>query len=130
MSKVLAVDPGRDKCGLAVVTPDCVILKQIIPRSEIARIVVEMVSEHAPDEIIVGNGTGSSGLIEELKSLSIPLLAVEESYSTQRARARYFRENPPKGLLRFIPRGLLSPPCPVDDYAAVILAERYLGRTP
>ncbi len=130
MSKVLAVDPGRDKCGLAVVTPGHVILKQIVPRSEIIRVVAEMVSEHAPDEIIVGNGTGSSGLIEELRSLSIPLLAVEESYSTQRARTRYFLENPPRGFLRLIPRGLLSPPCPVDDYAAVVLAESHLRNHP
>ena len=35
-------------------------------------------------------------------------------------------EHRPKGIARLIPKGMRTPPEPIDDYAAVILAERYL----
>ncbi len=58
--------------------------------------------------------------------LGVPVEVVDEKYSTLRARERYFRENPPRGLRRFIPISLQTPREPYDDCAAVILAEQFL----
>ena len=52
--------------------------------------------------------------------------AVEEAHSTEDARTLYWQENPPKGLKKLIPLGMLVPPVPLDAYAAVILVRRFL----
>ena len=51
---------------------------------------------------------------------------VNEYRTTDEAKKRYWQENPPKGIRRLIPRGMLVPPVPVDDFAAVIIGEKYL----
>jgi hypothetical protein len=51
---------------------------------------------------------------------------VNEKHSSERARLRYFKETPPRGIWRLIPITLQVPPVPIDDYAAVIVAEDYL----
>jgi len=50
--------------------------------------------------------------------------------TTIRARARYFAANPPRGWRRIVPRGMLLPPRPIDDFAAVLIAERFLAGEP
>ena len=47
-----------------------------------------------------------------------------------RARELYFREHPPRGWRRLVPTGLQLPPVPVDDYAAILIARRFLARDP
>ena len=49
-----------------------------------------------------------------------------EKFTTLDARKRYWIENPPKGLWKLVPEGLRLPPRPYDDYAAVLLGERFL----
>lgn len=78
--------------------------------------------------IIVGSGTTSKPLIadirEELPSMAI--LVVDEKDTTYQARERYWEHNPRRGWRRFLPSTLQVPPDPVDDYAALIIAERVL----
>ena len=50
----------------------------------------------------------------------------DERNTTYEARDRYFADHPPCGLWRLVPLGMQSPPCPVDDYAAQLIGERYL----
>ena len=50
----------------------------------------------------------------------IPVVIVDETNTTLDARRRYYDENPPKGLLRLLPRGLLVPSAPLDGYAALL----------
>jgi len=126
---VLAIDPGSSKCGLALVSLDRVLHKTIVSGESILSAITDLSAEYSIDVIVVGNGTGSSRLIDALKSaISIPIETVEEKFSTLKARRRFFEENPPRGLRRLIPRGLLTPDRPIDDYAAVIIAEDYLAR--
>lgn len=129
MRTILAIDPGREKCGLAVVTPSEVIHKQVVPRDDLVQVAASLVRMHDAREVIVGNGTGSGKLIDELRgAIALPIQAVEEAYSSQRARSRFLDDNPPKGIRRLIPRGLLTPDRPYDDYVAIILAEDYLSQ--
>ena len=129
MKTVLAVDPGTHKCGIAVVTEDAVLHRRVADRGDAADIITKLASEYSADEIIMGNGTGSAALVEELKTrLEQPIELVDEAHSTRRAKSLFFEENPPRGLRRLIPRGLLVPDRPYDDYIAVLLARERLNR--
>lgn len=138
---VLAIDPGRIKCGVAVVgRASCgeycskakrntflTIHSGVVPTEEIERTITELIERYNPTVIIIGNGTGSSQTIRIAESVaSIPVKAVDEQFTTLAARKRFFIDNPPKGLRRLIPTSLQTPSRPYDDYVAVILAESYL----
>lgn len=131
MKSVLAIDPGSDKCGIALVTTEGVVHKEIAPRADVVRIASSLSSRHRPGEIIIGNGTGGGSLAEEIRAAvgAVPVSIVEEAYSSEKARRRFFLDNPPRGIRRLIPRGLLTPNRPYDDYAAIILAEIRLNAT-
>ena len=128
--RVLSVDPGREKCGLAVVdVRDGVLARGVVPTRVVGAVVTDWASAHHPTFLVVGGGTalGSvrSALMDE--DLDLPLKIFPEARTTERAKVRYFEENPPRGWRRLVPRGLLSPPVPVDDYAAVLIAEGFLS---
>jgi len=126
---VLAVDPGRDKCGIALVKNGAVAHREIAPRASAIAAIVSLIERHSPDVIVVGDGTGSKALLTEIRSATrMPIELVDETFTSQKARTRFFRENPPAGIRRLIPIGLQTPPRPYDDYVAVILAEEYLSR--
>ncbi|HEY3266649.1 MAG TPA: hypothetical protein VGM37_06975 [Armatimonadota bacterium] len=124
---VLAIDPGRGKCGLAVVYRSGQVAEQcIVPRSELPAAVQEVAGRFPLRALVLGDRTGCKDARRDLGPLvTCPIVLVEEHETTLRARDRYYRENPPRGLKRFAPRGMLTPPRPLDDYAAVLLAERF-----
>ncbi len=123
---VLAVDPGREKCGLAVVEPGRVLHREVVARARLLDRAGELVERLRVEVIVVGDATGAREIYQELLRLRKPVRLVPETGTTLLARKRYFRENPPKGLLRLLPPGLRVPPEPYDDYVAVLLAERFL----
>lgn len=124
---VLAIDPGRGKCGLAVVTPSGRTLEQaVVPRAEFLDTTGKWVERHQPLALVIGNRTGSEECRRELAPVvNVPIVTVEEHETTLRAKDRYFRDHLPRGWRRLLPQGLLTPPRPVDDYAAVLLGEQY-----
>lgn len=121
---ILAIDPGLQKCGIALLDNKQVKLKEIVHRNQIISRIIEL----GVNEVVVGGGTGSATIIEELKKNSIKVIEVDEKNTTLYARKLYWIDNPPKGLLRFIPKGLLFPPRPIDDYAAVVIGQQYLEK--
>jgi len=130
-SRVIAVDPGRQKCGIAVVDAEGEVLdRTVVPTAEMPQRVKAWAQEHAAGQVIVGNGTTAAAASAALKAAdpSLEPVLVDEHRSTEAARRRYFAENPPRGWRRLIPTSLQVPPRPYDDYVAVILAERYLRR--
>ncbi len=121
----MALDPGREKCGWAVLDSEANVLKKgIIEARDAKKIVAELSLKFKLNTIVLGKGTGFKKILGELSDFRIEL--VEEKNSTLEAKKRYFKENSPKGLLKFIPTSLLVPSRPVDDYAAAVLGERYL----
>ena len=129
--RVLAIDPGRQKCGLAVLDGEAGLLaRAVVPKGELSATVRDWCDRYHPDLLLLGRGTGSREILELLSHLSVPLQRVPERDSTRRARERYFAENPPRGWRRLLPRSIQTPAVPVDDYAARILAEEYLKRAP
>jgi len=123
---VLAIDPGRDKCGVAVLSPaGALLFRQVVPTAQLENVVSTLVEKHAPT-IIMGNGTTSAAAKERVEALGGAVTLVDEYRTTDAAKSAYWEAYPPHGWRRLVPRGLLVPPVPVDDFAAVILAQRFL----
>lgn len=128
---VVAIDPGSDKCGLAVVRPDGSVVEQsVIASSQVAREVGRAVDQYGIEILILGDGTAAAKIKNQLQQSAFFLetVMVDEHHSTEQGRRRYFQNHPPTGWRRLIPLGLQTPPRPYDDYVAVILAERYFAR--
>jgi hypothetical protein len=124
---VLGVDPGRSKCGVAVCAATGVLARAIVPLEALPDLIRQWQDRYGLTEIVVGNRTGSQDVARALTAtVPLPLRMVDESGTTLRARARYFADHPPRGWRRLVPRGLLVPPEPYDDYVAVLLAEAAL----
>lgn len=125
---VLAIDPGKYKCGVALVHDHQLVIRDVVEREEL----IEFVTKILPGQgvIVVGDRTGSERLITELKKdiASERIFSVDEHMSTVEARKKYWAENPPRGWRRLIPTSLQVPPVPLDGYVAEILAERFLRR--
>ena len=128
---ILAIDPGRGKCGLAVVNKSGTVHRAIVPREGIVFAVKDCLQRFTGiDRVVLGDRTGSHELRAELKSVvaGIPVSFVDEHLSTQEARRLYWQENPPRGWRRLMPLSLQVPPEPYDDLVAVVLARRYMAR--
>ncbi len=126
---VLGLDPGTDKCGVAVVSRQRGTLYQdVVPLAQLPEIVSRLAEEFAIDKVAIGDRTGAGQTYDQLVQAGIatPVTTVDEELTSRLARQRYWEDNPPRGLARLIPLGLRVPPRPVDDYAAVIIAERLL----
>ncbi len=78
--------------------------------------------------LIVGNGTGSKSLVTSIREHfpSIGVLLVDEQDTTMQARERYWEHHPRRGWRRLLPSSMQVPPEAVDDFVALILAERVL----
>jgi RNase H-fold protein (predicted Holliday junction resolvase) len=130
---VLAIDPGSSKCGMALVRRDAqgklnLLWRAITPTEDLISKVHEAFAVEAFSLIIIGSGTSSKGAIKEIRE-ELPgmgLLAVDEKDSSEKARERYWVYNPRRGIRRLYPASMQEPPEPVDDFAALILAERVL----
>ena len=131
---LLAVDPGRAKCGLAVVIgpadPRC--LERAVVATERLTLAIADILRRRPDihTILIGDGTNSATLRRALETAfpHVPLQTVDEFNTSARARQRFVRENPAPGWRRLLPSGLRSPEVPYDDYAAILLAEDYFAK--
>jgi len=128
---ILAIDPGRGKCGLAVVNKSGTVHRAIVPREGIVFAVKDCLQRFTGiDRVVLGDRTGSHELRAELEGVvgGIPVSFVDEHLSTQEARRLFWRENPPRGWRRLMPLSLQVPPEPYDDLVAVVLARRYMAR--
>lgn len=130
MSKLTAgLDPGRDKCGLSVVDElgSC-LFHQVVPTAFLEKYLQELHEQYDYSSIVMGNGTTSSKAAKRVQKAlpDVELIVVDEYRTTDEARSEYWKLYPPAGWRRFVPRGMLVPPEPVDDLAALILARRYV----
>lgn len=127
---LVSIDPGRDKCGFAALSTNGeVLFKKVIATQDLEKEIAEHREKFNFDTIVIGNGTTSKiakGRIESAFS-DLTIKVIDEYKTTEMARGEYFKENPPKGWRKFIPVTMQTPPVPVDDYVAVILAKKYLG---
>lgn len=130
VSPILGVDPGTRKCGLAVVAAPLAapLALEVVPLDGFAERIAALVAAHGIRAVALGSGTHTAAIAAALSGLEVPLTVIDERDTTLLARARYFAAHPPRGWRRFIPRGMLLPPRPIDDFAALLIAERFLER--
>ena len=127
---VMGLDPGRDKCGLAVVSEDGkVLLQQVIASGMLEEEVGNALKAHSPRILIMGNGTTGKQAKKRIEAAFplLPIEVVDEYRTTEMARKEYWKTHPPTGWRRLLPTSMQSPPVPVDDFAAVILCKRVIG---
>lgn len=126
---VLAVDPGRVRCGVAVVACSGQTLYQaVVPSEEVLAEVGRLVGRYTPKVVLVGKGTGVKPILDSLEPLlgDIPIVVVDEARTSEAARKLFVAENPARGWQKLLPAALRTPDRPYDDYAARILAERWI----
>ncbi|MEQ8169076.1 MAG: pre-16S rRNA-processing nuclease YqgF [Candidatus Eremiobacterota bacterium] len=125
---ILSIDPGREKCGVAILSSHKgVICHKVIMTDNFLDELNHIISPYNLYCIVLGDRTACSEIRKKLSSVKSEkgIVSVDEHMTTELARKRYFIENPPEGFKKFIPRGLMVPPEPYDDYAAIILGERF-----
>lgn len=139
MPYLLGFDPGRDKCGVAVVErcSDAEIYQvekyqvrqhQIFSASAVVDGLREICQQLPITTVVMGDGTTTKEWQQKIRSvISVPIVLVDERHSTLEARDRYWQIFPPLGLLKFVPQSLRPIDRPIDDIVAIILLERYLG---
>ncbi|GAB6099434.1 Holliday junction resolvase RuvX [Halanaerocella petrolearia] len=123
---IIAVDPGKNKCGVAVVKEDLTVeYKEVVATNELKLRLKQLQTEYQIEELVLGDGTKSQELQQEVIDIFKKINIVNESHSTLEARDLYWQEQPPSGWRRLIPTSLQTPQQPIDDYVAIILANRY-----
>jgi len=128
--RILAVDPGRDKCGL-VVSDDATILdRSVVATANLPNVLRKWGRQYHIDQVALGDRTGhetvQGHVAEQLPG--VPIALVKEVNTTLLARRRYFADHPPEGWRRFLPVSMQVPPEPYDDYAAQVILARFMKK--
>lgn len=128
---ILGIDPGSSKTGVALLDERGAIIRmELILMENFVQGLATFMQGAEPEVCVIGDGTTSSAMQETL-ALILPKLQItvcDEAHSTEEARKLYWELNPPQGWRRFIPIGMLTPPIPLDAYAAVVLVRRFLRK--
>ncbi len=130
-SLVLGFDPGRDKCGLALVDPvQGLLYRQVVTTDQVVPGVTQLQRTWGFTQVVLGNQTMCKQWKQKLEEVlpSCLITLVDERNSSLEARQRYWDFHPPRGWQCFLPKGLRVPPQPYDDIVALILVERFWQR--
>lgn len=125
---IAALDPGRDKCGFAVLGQDGkVLFQRVIATANLITEITTAKAAYGFSRLIMGNGTTSKEAQSRLAEVpELEILIRDEYRTTEMAKGEYWKAHPPKGWRRLLPVTMQVPPVPVDDFVAVILGRRYL----
>ncbi|WP_338623599.1 pre-16S rRNA-processing nuclease YqgF [Selenomonas sp. TAMA-11512] len=127
-SYIAAIDPGREKCGFAVLRETGeTVYQTVLDTSLLTKYVEEARVKYGFSTLLIGDGTTSREAQKKLPA-GVDVLVVDEKHTTEEARRMYWKAHPPKGWRRLLPVTMQFPPVPVDDYVAVLLARRYIER--
>ena len=131
-SVILGFDPGKDKCGVAVMGLDRQLqYHEVVPSVGAIASIGDLYEKYPISLLVMGNQTTSKRWkqqIEEQLSPTVNIILVDERYSSLEARDRYWQMYPPQGFTKLLPKGMRTPPRPIDDIVAIMLIERYLNR--
>ena len=125
----LGFDPGKDKCGVAVVDRAGIALyHEVLPAATLLEQLPALCAKWQALQVVMGDRTTAKQWQKKLTQAlpETPITLVDEHYSTLAARDLYWEMYPPQGFQRLIPQGMRLPPRPIDDLVAIILVRRYL----
>ncbi len=131
---ICAIDPGKDKTGVALVFADGTLeMKKIVATVDYEKEMKTILAGRHLSAFVMGNGTRhqimqqrTEALLREME-IHLPITLVNEKYTTEMGEAWYWKDHPAKGLSRLIPKGMRTVPVPIDDYVAWIIACIHLG---
>jgi RNase H-fold protein (predicted Holliday junction resolvase) len=148
---ILSIDPGKCKFGAAVVNDAGRILFRRIERvresgdggraglfdliyAPLAGLLSEAAEAYGIELVTLGDRTASRDYLNAITLIikknerfgRIGLRVVDESHTTEAARALFHKHNPPFFLLRWLPYSMIPVLRDVDDFAAVAIALKYL----
>ena len=127
MPRVIAIDPGKSKCGLvlAEISQKKVYEAIILKSAFIANHVRNLITAEDVSQIIIGNGTTSREIREKLYFFKKEIITFEEKNTTYRAKVRYFELFPISGLKFLMPREVFILNKNLDAISALIILEDY-----
>ena len=127
MSRLIAIDPGKSKCGLVLAEiSEKKVYNAIIVKSELLENYLrDLITAEEISQIIIGNGTTSGEIREKLHFFKKEIITFEEKNTTYRAKARYFELFPISGLKFLIPREFFILNKNLDAISALIILEDY-----
>ncbi len=124
---LIGIDPGKDKCGVAILTSDGeIIFEKVIATVDLESTLKNFLAQYKLELAILGNGTTHKAVEKILRDAGLTVKIVDEKYTTEEARRLYWLKNPPRGWRKILPTSLQVPPEPVDGIVAEILIRRYL----
>jgi len=125
----MGIDPGRDKCGVAVLTENCEIkFQKVIPTEDLDAVLKNLAAEFEIQMVIMGNGTTHKAAAEKLSAAGLNFQLIDEKHTTEQARIEYWKKNPPRGWRKLLPTTMQVPPEPVDAIVAEILVKKFLNK--
>ena len=100
MCKYISIDPGKSKCGLVLAEiSEKKVYQAIIIKSELIEDYVRNLNTvEEISKIIIGNGTTSKEIQENLNFFKKEIITFEEKNTTYRAKERYFELFPISGF--------------------------------
>jgi RNase H-fold protein (predicted Holliday junction resolvase) len=128
---LMGFDPGRDKCGVAIVDQDQgVMIHEVVTSGQVISRLDNLFQQYSVEYLVIGDQTASKPWQQNLKAAfpELSIVTVDERHSSLEARDRYWQMYPPQGLTRLVPQGMRQPPRPIDDIVAILLIERYLAK--
>ena len=126
----VGIDPGRDKCGVAVLdAAGDIKFQRVIPTDELDDVLKTLAAEFAVELVILGDGTTHKAAAQKISAAGLNVRIVDEKHTTEEARRLYWKKNPPHGWRRLLPTSMQVPPEPVDAIVAEILVRRFLEMT-
>jgi RNase H-fold protein (predicted Holliday junction resolvase) len=132
MPYLIGFDPGRDKCGIAVVdaaVPHPVQYRRVVTADQSLEELQTLLARFEIQQLLIGSQTSSKEWQAKIGNAfpALSIAVVDERHSSEEARKRYWNYYPAQGLNAFLPKGMRTPPTPYDDLVALVLIERYLG---
>jgi RNase H-fold protein (predicted Holliday junction resolvase) len=124
----LGFDPGKQKCGVAVMDDSRTLYHHGVVATDLAAAEILALSDrYGVEHLIMGDQTAAKLWYAKLQSMfpTLPLVLVDERNSSLEARDRYWEMFPPRGLERLVPKGMRMPGEAIDGIVAILLIERY-----
>ena len=124
----MGIDPGRDKCGVAVLTAAGEIKYQrVVATEELDSALKNLAAQFQIEAVILGDGTTHKAAAQKISAAGLKFQLVDEKHTTEEARREFWKKNPPRGWRKFLPTSMQVPPEPVDAIVAEILVKRFLN---
>ena len=124
---IMGIDPGRDKCGVAVLSAAGDIqFQRVVPTDDLDAVIKTLAADFDIATVILGDGTTHKAAAEKISAAGLTYQLVDEKHTTEEARRLYWQKNPPHGWRRLLPTSMQVPPEPVDALVAEILVRRFL----